>query len=166
MSKPKSDTVPLYEGMFLMDLTALEGDPNAGLERVRQLLEKREAEILALSKWDERRLVYPVKGQRRGTYLLALFRMDGKHIAPMERECELSEEVLRVLITRADHFGEIEIQQAIEAARTTRDEASIRAVGEDQGQERDGTQTEADTDAEAGVDVDAEAATEPEHRQE
>jgi small subunit ribosomal protein S6 len=134
MSKPKSDTVPLYEGMFLMDLTAVGGDLAAGLDRVRQLLEKHQAEVLATSKWDERRLVYPIKGQRRGTYVYALFRMDGKRIAAMERECELSEDVLRVLITRADHFGELEIEQAVNAANTTRDEAKLRAAGEGQGQ--------------------------------
>ena len=130
MSKPKSDAVPLYEGMFLMNPAALEGDLTAGLDRIRQLLEKYQAEIVALRKWDERRLTYPVKGQRRGLYLLAHFRMDGKRITAMERECELSEDVLRVMITRADHFGELEIEQAIQAAKTTADEAKLRSVGE------------------------------------
>lgn len=148
MSKPKSDAVPLYEGMFLLSPAALEGDLSKGLDMVRQLLEKREAEIVALRKWDERRLVYPIKGERRGTYFLALFRMDGKRITPLERECELSEEVLRVMITRADHLGELEIEQAVQAAATTRDEAKLRAAGEDQA-------PAAEPGAEAGADENA-----------
>ncbi|MFW6059078.1 MAG: 30S ribosomal protein S6 [Phycisphaeraceae bacterium] len=130
MSKAKSDATPLYEGMFLINPQATAGDLNAGLEFVRQALEKQNAEIVALHKWDERKLAFPIKGQKRGTYLLALFRMDGKNVTPLERTCELSDEVLRVLITRADHFGDVEIEQAVKDAQTTRDEAKLREGAE------------------------------------
>ena len=141
MSKAKSDATPLYEGMFL--LNPQEGsDLSAGLAYVRQVLEKQEAEILALRKWDERKLAFPIKGQKRGTYLLALFRMDGKRITPMERECELSEQVLRVLVTRADHFGETEIEEAIKEAQTTRDEAKLRSDEPGEGAGEGGQSTE------------------------
>lgn len=127
MSKPKSDATPLYEGMFLINPQATAGDLSAGLDFVRGVLEKQEAEILALRKWDDRKLAYPIKGQKRGTYVLALFRVDGKRITPMERTCELSDEVLRVMVTRADHFGDLEIEQAIKDAQTTRDEVALRS---------------------------------------
>jgi small subunit ribosomal protein S6 len=120
----------LYEGLFLMDQQATAGDLNAALNTVQQILDRAEAEVLALRKWDERRLAYEINGQRRGLYLLALFRVPGQRIANMERDVNLSDEVLRVMFTRADHMGETEINQAIEAAKGTRDEAAVRSAGE------------------------------------
>ena len=134
MSRTKSDATPLYEGMFLMNPQAVGGELSASLDTVRQMLDKQEAEVLALSKWDDRKLAFPIRGQKRGAYLLALFRLDGKRIPGLERDCELSEEVLRVMVTRADHMGEAEIEQAINDAKVTQDETKLRAAGEGEGE--------------------------------
>ena len=118
---------PLYEGLFLMDQTALVGDATAGVNKVREILDRADAEVLTLSKWDERKLAYPVKGQKRGTYLLGLFHVDGSQIARIERDCNLSDEVLRVLITRGEHLGEVEIAEAIKQGEVSAAEAKLRA---------------------------------------
>ncbi|MEX0654107.1 MAG: 30S ribosomal protein S6 [Phycisphaeraceae bacterium] len=118
----------LYEAMFLID-------PRAGLElqgsldKVREILERAGAEIVALNKWDERKLAYPIRGQKRGLYVLGLFRVDGKQITRIERDCNLSDEVLRVMVTRGEHLGEVEIQNAIDGIQVTSDEAALREEG-------------------------------------
>lgn len=123
-------SLPLYEGLFLMNQQAFAGDLTAALDRVRDLLGKAGAEIVSLRKWDERKLAYPIQGQKRGLFLLTLFRVAGDQIARIERDCYLSDDVLRVLITRADHMGETEIQQEIKASQTTAAEARLRGTGE------------------------------------
>jgi small subunit ribosomal protein S6 len=130
--------VKLYDGLFLMSQAA-STDINASLNRIREILEYRGAEVLSLRKWDERRLAYAVQGQKRGTYILALFRVAGSQVAVIERDCELSDDVMRVLVTRGDHIGEIEIQQEIEAGKVSRDEAKLR-----EGQSADEDADEAD----------------------
>jgi len=120
----------LYEGMFLMSQAGVGGDLSAGLEHVQQVLDRGEAEVLSLRKWDDRRLAYEIEGQKRGTFLLALFRAQPAQIPNMERACNLSEMVVRVLFTRAEHMGEIEIDEELKAAQGTRDETKIREAGE------------------------------------
>lgn len=115
----------LYEGMFLLDQRA-GVEFQAGLDKVREILENAGAEVVALNKWDERKLAYPIRGQKRGTYLLGLFRVEGAKITPIERSCHLSEEVLRVMITRGEHLGEMEIEAAINNVSLTQDEAELR----------------------------------------
>ena len=130
-------TPKLYEGLFLMNQQAISGDLNATLDVVRDMLERAGAEILSLRKWDERRLAYPVKGQKRGTYVLTLFRVNPVQIANIERDCNLSDEVLRELMTRADHYGEVEIEQELKASQVTADEAALRGSdGESQDQDQ------------------------------
>ena len=120
----------LYEGFFLMSQSGLAGDLSAGLEHVQQLIERRGGEVVSLRKWDERRLAYEIEGQRRGTYLLSLFRAEPAQIASMERDCNLSELVVRVMFTRADHLGETEINEELKAAEGTRDEVKLREAGQ------------------------------------
>ncbi len=64
------------------------------------------AEVLVLKKWNECRLAYEIRGQKRGTYLLVYFKVQGQQIATIERDCNLSETILRHMILQAHHIGE------------------------------------------------------------
>jgi small subunit ribosomal protein S6 len=105
------DRVNLYEGLFLLS-QASSMDLAAGVEHVKGILEREGCEILVLRKWDERKLAYPIRGQKRGTYLLAYFKGPAGRIANIERDCNLSELVQRALIIKADHVGEVELEIA------------------------------------------------------
>ncbi len=143
---------PLYEGLFLMSQEST-GDLSGSLEMVQGILDRAEAETLVLRKWDERKLAYPIKGQKRGLFLLALFRVNGVQIANIERDCNLSDEVVRVMFTRADHMGEVEIEAEVKEGQATRDEAKLKAdAAED-------ANTAADAEAAPAEDQPAEPAT-------
>jgi small subunit ribosomal protein S6 len=66
------------------------------------MLEKTEAEIVSIEKWEERRLAYEIKGKSRGTYILCYFKADGDRIHEVERDVQLSERIMRVLILSAE----------------------------------------------------------------
>jgi len=111
--------------MFLMSQSAISAGLGSATDIVRAMLERVEAEVVCLSKWEERKLAYTIEGQKRGTFLLALFKVKPTQITNIERDCNLSEDVLRVMMTRADYMGETEIEAAIKAAATSVDEAKL-----------------------------------------
>jgi small subunit ribosomal protein S6 len=90
----------VYECMFLLDSTKVAGDIPAAAKQLHTLLEKNQAEILASRPWDERRLSYPVQGQKKGLYYLTYFRMNGKNLNNLEKDLALNEMVLRQLVLR------------------------------------------------------------------
>jgi len=98
----------LYEGMFLVSPGVGEGD--GALQPVRRVLDRAQAEVLVCKKWDERRLAYEIDKHRRGIYVLAYFRADGERIPDIERDVQLSEEILRVLVLRAEDVGKEEME--------------------------------------------------------
>ena len=102
----------LYEGLFLLDQRTVASDFDGCLEHVRQILCRADAEVLILRKWDERRLAYEIQGQKRGTYLMAYFRVDGSRIVSIERDCNLSEDILRAMIIKCDHISDAELTEA------------------------------------------------------
>jgi len=101
---PTPDDLRLYEAMFLVDT----GDAAAWDDLTKHLegiLGRVGAEVIGITRWDERKLAYPVGRHKRGTYVLAFFALgNGTGVAEIEHACQLSEKVLRLLVLRADHF--------------------------------------------------------------
>ena len=126
-------TPKLYEGMFLMSQSAISEGLDSAISTVRGMLDRVEAETLALSKWEERKLAYPIEDQKRGTFLLAMFKVKPTQVVNIERDCNLSEDVLRVMMTRADHMGETELAEALKAADVSADAARLEEAGESDG---------------------------------
>jgi len=131
--------------MFLLRQEAASSDFAGCVEFMRNVFTRAGAELLVLRKWDERRLAYAIRGQRRGIFLLAYFKVGGVQIANIERDCTLSEQVLRALILRADHIGEVELELAGQDAELT---LQLVNVGDDGDQDSNDRDEPAEDDAE------------------
>jgi small subunit ribosomal protein S6 len=159
-----------YEGMFLLDA----GNPDfqAASEPVRTVLDRNEASALSIKPWDERRLAYEINGRRRGLYVLTYFEVEPGRITEIERDCQLDERILRVLLLRRDDLTDEIIEAATPATAAAqrlvdrRDEAKA-AEADDEAEVDDAASDEADAkatedDAEAPAsDTEAEAAEAP-----
>lgn len=91
----------VYECMFILD-TAKMGEVSAAEKQLTTILEKNNAEVLVKRPWDERRFSYPINNQKKGLYYLTYFRSEGKNVAAIERDCALSEMILRMMVLRID----------------------------------------------------------------
>jgi len=96
-------TMVVYEGMFILDPTKYARDPGAAAQQVNDLIGQFGGTVLASRLWDERKLAYPIKGHKRGVYWLTYFRMDGGNVAALERQCDITDEIIRKLILKVDH---------------------------------------------------------------
>ncbi|MGA1393153.1 MAG: 30S ribosomal protein S6 [Phycisphaerales bacterium] len=114
----------LYEGMFLFPQSAA-ADLGGAVEHVREILARGGAEIVSLVKWDERRLAYDIAGNKRGLYLLAYFRAPVNALARIERDCNLSEKLLRSLVLKAEHMLPEHMQNE-EGQKRLADEIALR----------------------------------------
>jgi len=116
--------------MFLFDPTFGASFENCEAE-IRRLMTRAEAEILLCQRWDERRLAYKIKGRKRGVYVLVFFKAPSDKITPLERDAQLSEQILRLLVLRADGLT-LEMMQQAAAARAEISE-SERGEGDNYG---------------------------------
>ncbi len=99
-----------YEGMFLFDSAGARDWASIDQE-VRRLLGRIAAEPLVCVKFDERKLAYEIKRRKRGTYVLTYFNAPAERITELERDAQLSESVLRLLVVRAAHVSEERIRE-------------------------------------------------------
>jgi small subunit ribosomal protein S6 len=88
--------------MFILDPGQYSRDPQAVSGQIPRMIEECGGEVLVSRLWDERRLAYPIRRQRKGTYWLTYFRVDGSRIAELTRQCQLSDSILRHLFVKID----------------------------------------------------------------
>jgi small subunit ribosomal protein S6 len=92
----------VYEGMFILESNRFGRDPETVSNQIPAMIEKLGGEMLVSRLWEERRLAYPIKGQRKGTYWLTYFRLDSNHLSDLNRQCQITDDILRVLFLVVD----------------------------------------------------------------
>jgi small subunit ribosomal protein S6 len=95
----------LYEAMFLVDSADATADWEGVDSAIKNILERAGVEIVSMKKWDDRQLAYGINGKEKGTYILCYFKAEGKKIRGIERDVQLSERIMRVLILCAEHIA-------------------------------------------------------------
>lgn len=90
----------VYEGLFIFDANKFARDQAAAPAAVEKMISEVGGEVLVSRLWEERRLAYPIRSQRKGAYWLMYFKLPGAEITPLNRKCELHDSVLRHLVLK------------------------------------------------------------------
>ena len=145
----------LYEGMFLVDWQVI-------LDEVQRIMDRAEAEVVSLKKWDERRLCYDIQKKSRGTYILVYFNCETGKIGGIERDVQLSELITRVLVLRTDRMSPEDLEKLTPLEAVAAEEAERAAAAEARAEAAAEAKAEADAAAEVAPVADAEVAEAPE----
>lgn len=92
----------VYEAMFILDSIRFGHDPDGISGQLADLIRKAGGEILVSRLWEERRLAYPIKGQRKGTYWLIYLSLDGLQLVGLRRQFDITETILRYLFLKIE----------------------------------------------------------------
>ncbi len=92
----------VYEGMFILDSNRFSRDQETVSGQIPAMVQKLGGEMLVSRLWEERRLAYPIKGQRKGTYWLTYFRLDSSKLIELRRQCQITDDILRFLFLKED----------------------------------------------------------------
>lgn len=95
-----ADNTGVYEGLFILDANRFARDREGLAREVEGYVEAAGGEMLVSRLWEERRLAYPIKGQRKGAYWLMYFRLPTVRLTELTRACEINDAVLRQLFVR------------------------------------------------------------------
>ena len=149
-----------YEAMFVFDPTFGAALENCEAE-IRRLTDRAGAEILFLRRWDERRLAYTINGRKRGVYILVYFKSDPEKLSAFERDAQLSEHILRVLVLRAEDVTPELMEKAMPSRAA--DAAEGEGRGANQGDEKNKdkqTVAQGSSETPAGAKTDAKGPSE------
>jgi len=130
---PASTKTAYYEAMFL--ISQQEASDLAGIiEHLETIFGRAGAELIAMRKWDDRRLAFEIDKQKRGIYILCYLSVDPTRVQSIDRDVNLSERIMRMLILRADHLTREQMASA-DGRRELMAEAKIRAERASEGEQ-------------------------------
>ena len=89
--------VNLYETLFLLDSTKLSADPDGVRGQLHATLERYGGEVAISRPWDDRKLTYPIRKQKKGSFHIVYYRIESTKQADLERDFKLNESLLRHL---------------------------------------------------------------------
>ncbi|MBL7215242.1 MAG: 30S ribosomal protein S6 [Phycisphaerae bacterium] len=147
-------TKRLYEGMFLVDSGLAAQDWQKVIDEIQRMMKRAEADVVSLKKWDERRMTYDIQSKSRGTYILVYFNCDPEKVKGIERDVQLSEMMMRVLVLRTDRMSQEDIEKATPAESAPAETHAAKA--DETKEDIAGADEEAVDDVDEAVDDDDE----------
>ena len=94
--------IETYETLFLLDATRLASDADEVKSSVRNVLERYGAEILVERPWDDRKLIYPIKKQKKGTFHIFYYKLESTKQKEIDTDMRINDNVLRYLTVKLD----------------------------------------------------------------
>jgi len=88
--------------MLMLDTTKVAGDLQAVVQQIHGIYEKHKAEVMASRPWDERKLSFPVRKQKKALYYLTYIKTDSQAVKAIEHYLVLNEAILRYLFLRIE----------------------------------------------------------------
>lgn len=96
-----------YELTFIVRTDPNDDVMNETVETVRGWVEADNlGEVKKIDRWGRRKLAYEIDKQREGYYVLFYADIDPKNLEELERNLQLSSDVLRYLLIRPDEYDD------------------------------------------------------------
>lgn len=119
-----------YETIFIAHPDLVEDEVKGLIEKMREVIENLNGELIKAEEWGRRKLAYKLKKLTKGYYILIRFLGNGQVLAEIERNLRLSDSVLKYQSVRLD-------EKAPEETQTSPKEPPGAEEGEDEGEEKE-----------------------------
>jgi small subunit ribosomal protein S6 len=86
--------------MLVLKPDAPDERASAVIDRSTRYIVAEGGQIVKVAPWGRRRLAYPIERYREGSYHIVVFEAPAQAIAELERSLQITEDVLRYLVTR------------------------------------------------------------------
>jgi small subunit ribosomal protein S6 len=123
-----------YEVAILFD-PGLEIDLEKATSRVEKIFADNGGKVVGTDNWGKRKLAYPIKRQESAIYVFYTVEMPGESVKKVESVLNITDEVIRFLITRPDlkAIAKAEAAKAEKAAKAAaRGESADEESDEDE----------------------------------
>ena len=99
-AKVEDEQLRDYELVLVFSPELAEDALEVAIDKVSKFITERKGVLVTVEQWGKRRLAYPIKHFVEGIYILARFQLSPKLTGELEANLQISEDILRYLLTR------------------------------------------------------------------
>jgi len=114
-----------YETLFVVKPTLTDEETAAQIAKIKDVLAKEGAELVATDDMGMRKLAYPVEKNERGYYTVLFYKAEGTVIHELERNLKINEDIIKFLTVKYVKNKEIAQFDKLVAAATKKAEAPV-----------------------------------------
>jgi small subunit ribosomal protein S6 len=126
-----------YELMLVLRPDIADDAVQAIIDRATRSIVGSEGQIVKVSPWGRRRLAYPIGQYREGSYFIIVFDAPSEAIVELERGLNITEEVMRHLVTRVERPASARRPAATGEEETADEEPENGPPAEDEDEDTD-----------------------------
>jgi small subunit ribosomal protein S6 len=117
-----------YETLFVVKPTLTDEETAVAIAKIKDILTKEDAELVATNDMGMRKLAYPVEKNDRGYYTVLFYKAEGTLINELERNLKISEDVIKFLTVKYVKQKELtQFNKLVEAANKKAEPAAEAA---------------------------------------
>ncbi len=94
--------MPKYELMYILSSAVSDNDVPPIADEVNKFITDQGGELLTNEMLGKKKLAYPIKKTRNGFYVLETFRLEGKHLEPLDNKLRSMTAIIRYLVVSLD----------------------------------------------------------------
>ena len=94
--------MPNYETVYILKPTLSNEKVEEVLEKVKGIITSGNGTVILSDSWGKRRLAYPVKKNKEGTYYLLQFSADGKVVGVLENFFRTTDDVIKYITLKIE----------------------------------------------------------------
>jgi len=129
----KEVTVRQYETGFILSPSLSEEETEGFIRQMGEVVVQKKGRMVKQDVWGKRRLAYPIKKAREGTYVFFLYEGPGDISQELERRFKQTDSVIRFLTVKKDGKENVRRKRKVRAAEAA--EAPAAAVPAEAGEE-------------------------------
>jgi len=107
--------VQLYETLFLLDPSRVSTDGDLIRAHLVTNIEKHGGHVEVTRPWDDRKLTYPIKNQKKGSFHIVYYKFESTKQHELEVDFKLDENILRYMTIKIDPKWENEMMAVAKA---------------------------------------------------
>ena len=91
-----------YEALYVISVNVEDESRAELIERISGIVTSYGGTVEKVDEWGRRRLAYPINYQNEGYYVLMTFQSEPSFPRELERNLQITEQVIRYLVTRVE----------------------------------------------------------------
>ena len=90
----------MYETMVILNAAISDEEADAAINKIRELITGQGGEVLKVDVWGRRKLSYEIKKQKKGLYVLLIYKAPPATIKKLEDFYKVSDTILKFMVIK------------------------------------------------------------------